>query len=322
MLSRTTEAKAPHYAVKIFSHFPASGFSIYVMTISEKINACAARVESAFARYVPAETSRPDLLHRAMNYSLCAGGKRLRPVLLLAAFDVFPSANDPLPAAVAVECLQTYSLIHDDLPCMDNSDLRRGKPTCHKVFDEPIALLAGDALLTHALTLLADAYADKPEIAVKLVRTLGDAAGSRKLIGGQVEDMLGERGEASAERLDFIHENKTAALITAAVEMGFILGSAPEKTQTLAREIGHDIGIAFQIIDDILDETSDAKTMGKPVHADLENRKLTYPRFHGMQKSRERANALSERAIETCRKIGGDTDFLVALIAQMQKRIF
>lgn len=291
------------------------------MSISEKIKAYASRVESAFARHVPAETTRPAILHRAMNYSLNAGGKRIRPVLLLAAFDVFPSDNDPLPAAVAVECLHTYSLIHDDLPCMDNSDLRRGKPTCHKAFDEPIALLAGDALLTHALTLLADAYADKPDLAVKLVRTLGKASGSRELIGGQIEDMLGERGEASAERLDFIHANKTAALITAAVEMGFILGNSSEETQKVARKIGYDIGIAFQIIDDILDETSDAETMGKPVRADLENRKLTYPRFHGMQKSRERANTLSVSAVEACRKIGGKTDFLVALIEQMQKRI-
>lgn len=291
------------------------------MSISEKIKAYAARIETAFPQYVPAETTRPAVLHRAMNYSLNAGGKRIRPVLLLAAFDVFPSDNDPLPAAVAVECLHTYSLIHDDLPCMDNSDLRRGKPTCHKAFNEPIALLAGDALLTHALCLLANAYADKPELAVKLVRTLGKAAGSRELIGGQIEDMLGEHGEASAERLDFIHANKTAALITAAVEMGFILGNASEDMRKNAREIGHDIGIAFQIIDDILDETSDPETMGKPVHADLENRKLTYPRFHGMQKSRNRANALSERAVETCKKIGGNTDFLIALIEQMQQRI-
>ncbi len=291
------------------------------MSISEKVKEYAARIEHAFAQYVPAETTRPALLHRAMNYSLNAGGKRIRPILLLAAFEIFPSENNPLPAAVAVECLHTYSLIHDDLPCMDNSDLRRGKPTCHKAFDEPIALLAGDALLTHALTLLADAYADKPELAVKLIRILGKAAGSRELIGGQVEDMIGERGEASAERLDFIHENKTAALITAAVEMGFVLGNAPDEIRKSAREIGHDIGIAFQIIDDILDETGDAETMGKPVRADLENRKLTYPRFHGIQKSRERANALSEHATETCKKIGGNTDFLIALISQMQKRI-
>lgn len=291
------------------------------MTISEKIKDCVERVEAGFSSYVPAEETRPALLHRAMAYSLRAGGKRLRPVLLLAAFEAFPSQNDPIPAAVALECLHTYSLIHDDLPCMDNSDLRRGKPTCHKEFDEAIALLAGDALLTHALTLPAEAYASTPPLAVALTRKLGDAAGSKRLIGGQVEDMLGERGEASAERLDFIHENKTAALLTAAVEMGFMLGNAPESALPLAREIGHDIGIAFQIIDDILDVTSDAATMGKPVGADAENCKLTYPRFHGMEKSRERAHALSERAVENCKKIGGDTTFLVELIRYMENRI-
>lgn len=291
------------------------------MTISEKIKQSAARVEAGFAEYVPTEETRPALLHRAMAYSLRAGGKRLRPVLLLAAFEAFPSERNPIPAAVALECLHTYSLIHDDLPCMDNSDLRRGKPTCHKQFDEAIALLAGDALLTHALTLPALAYAETPALAAELVRKLGDAAGSRRLIGGQVEDMLGERGEASAERLDFIHENKTAALLTVAVEMGFLLGNAPAEAQKIAREIGHDIGIAFQIIDDILDVTSDAETMGKPVGADIENSKLTYPRFHGMEKSRERARELSQRAIENCGKIGGDTAFLVELIRHMENRI-
>lgn len=291
------------------------------MTISEKIQSAIERIEEGFSIYVPSGETRPSLLHRAMNHSLRAGGKRIRPVLLFAAFDAFPSENDPVPAAVALECLHTYSLIHDDLPCMDNSDLRRGKPTCHKQFDEPIALLAGDALLTHALTLLADAYADNPPLAVALVRKLGNAAGSKRLIGGQVEDMLGERGEASAERLDFIHKNKTAALITAAVEMGFLLGNAPEKTVGIAREIGSDLGIAFQIIDDILDVTSDAETMGKPVGADVENLKLTYPRFHGMEKSRERARELSGRALENCRKIGGNTAFLVELIRKMENRI-
>ncbi len=291
------------------------------MTISEKIRQCAARVEAAFALHVPAEDARPAPIHRAMLYSLRAGGKRVRPVLLLAAFEAFPSDNDPLPAAVAIECLHTYSLIHDDLPCMDDSDLRRGKPTCHKQFDEPLALLAGDALLTHALTLLADAYASKPELAVALVRTLGDAAGSRRLIGGQVEDMLGERGEASAERLDFIHENKTAALISAALEMGFRLGNAPAEAVAAVRGIGRDVGVAFQIVDDVLDETSDAKTMGKPVRADVGNRKLTYPRFHGMEKSRERARELSERAVAACEKLGGNTEFLVGIIRAMAERV-
>ncbi len=289
--------------------------------VSEKIKKCAAATEAAFDKFVPTTNTRPAIVHEAMNYSLRAGGKRLRPALLLAAFEAFPSDNDPLPAAVAIECLHTYSLIHDDLPCMDNSDLRRGQATCHKKFGETIALLAGDALLTHALTLLADAYAATPALAANLVSELGNAASSRKLIGGQVEDTIGERGEATAERLDFIHENKTAALITAAIVMGFRLGNAPQSAIDAARAAGREIGIAFQIIDDILDETSDAATMGKPVGADAENGKLTYTRFHGMEKSRARAKELSQSAISRLKKIGGNADFLVALVAEMSARI-
>ena len=290
------------------------------MTTSEKAKVCAAKVEAAFSQWTPGSETRPSAVHEAMQYSLRAGGKRIRPVLLLAAFEAFPSEQDPLPACVAIECLHTYSLIHDDLPCMDDSDLRRGRPTCHKKFDEPLALLAGDALLTHALTLLADAYAETPRLAVALVRDLGDAASSRRLIGGQVEDMLGERGDASAERLDFIHKNKTAALITAALTMGFRLGNAPAGAIEIAREIGEVAGIAFQIVDDILDVTSDATTMGKPVGADVGNAKLTYPRFHGLEKSRERARELTARAVALCEKIGGDTRFLADLIREMGSR--
>lgn len=291
------------------------------MNIVEKVKTAAARVEATFPQWTPNAETRPEIVHKAMQYSLCAGGKRLRPVLLLAAFEAFPSCHDPLPAAVAIECLHTYTLIHDDLPCMDNSDLRRGKPTCHKQFDEPVALLAGDALLTHAFSLLANAYAGTPELACALIRELGDAASAQKLIGGQIEDMLGERGDASAERLDFIHQNKTAALITAALVMGFRLGDAPAGTLEIARKIGSDVGIAFQIIDDILDITSDAGTMGKPVGADVHNAKLTYPRFHGMEKSHARARDLTAHALALCEQIGGNTEFLTALIRDMEKRI-
>ena len=174
------------------------------------------KVEAAIDKYLPAEDTRPSIVHKAMRYSMEAGGKRIRPMLLLAAHDMFPSEIDPLPACVAIECLHTYSLIHDDLPCMDNSDLRRGKPTCHKQFDETMALLAGDALLTYSFRLLADAYKAYPKVAAGLVLDLSDAGGSTKMIGGQVEDVLGERdGKMTPEKLDFIHHNKTAALITA-----------------------------------------------------------------------------------------------------------
>lgn len=280
-----------------------------------------ADTEAALHHWTPAPDTRPAIIHQAMRYSLDAGGKRLRPVLCLAAHALFPSTLDPLPAAVSLECLHTYSLIHDDLPCMDNSDLRRGKPTCHKQFDEPMALLAGDALLTHALWLLAEAYHEHPVVATGLVRDLGDAASSQKLIGGQVEDIIGERGEATAERLDFIHHNKTAALITASITMGVRLSSAPVGAVEKAKEIGKNVGLAFQVIDDILDVTSDATTMGKPVNADIDNKKITYPRIHGLEASRAKAHELTERSLQLCAELGGNNAFLTALIRSMEHRI-
>ncbi len=205
---------------------------------------------------------------------------------------------------------------------MDNSDLRRGNPTCHKKFGETIALLAGDALLTHALTLLSEAYFETPKIAAALTKELGNAASSQKMIGGQVEDTIGELGEATAERLDFIHENKTAALISAAISMGFILGNADEETLKIAKSAGKEIGIAFQIVDDILDEISDSETIGKPVRADFENKKFTYPKFHGIEKSRSRARELTKSAVEKLKKIRhGNVEFLVALTENLAERI-
>lgn len=287
-----------------------------------RMKTAAERVERAILQWTPNEAERPSELHAAMRYSLCAGGKRIRPVLLLAAAETFPSELDPLPAAVALECLHTYTLIHDDLPCMDNSDLRRGRASCHKQFREDLALLAGDALNTFAFELLAKAYAGTPSVAVELIRTLADAAGSRRLIGGQVEDTIGERGEISPERLDFIHENKTAALLEAALSMGFTLGARGNdaELQKKAHEIGHCTGIAFQIIDDILDLTSDAGTLGKPVHADGNNHKLTYPALFGLEKSRERAKELTERALGLCEEIGGENALLIETIRALVSR--
>lgn len=280
-------------------------------------------VESAILKYLPPADARPHIVHEAMRYSMEAGGKRIRPMLLLAAHDMFPSAVDPLPACVAIECLHTYSLIHDDLPCMDNSDLRRGKPTCHKKFDETMALLAGDALLTYSFWLLADAYKSRPEIAAGLVLDLADAGGSKKMIGGQVEDVLGERdGKMTPEKLDFIHHNKTAALITAAVTMGIRLAdSYDDEKLAAAREIGKNIGLAFQVIDDILDVTSDDATMGKTTGLDAANEKMTYVSLYGVEKSREIAASLTGKAVADCEKLSPDCGFLKALILYMQNRI-
>ena len=274
------------------------------------------KVEAAIDKYLPAEDTRPSIVHKAMRYSMEAGGKRIRPMLLLAAHDMFPSEIDPLPACVAIECLHTYSLIHDDLPCMDNSDLRRGKPTCHKQFDETMALLAGDALLTYSFRLLADAYKAYPKVAAGLVLDLADAGGSTKMIGGQVEDVLGERdGKMTPEKLDFIHHNKTAALITAAVTMGVRLADE------VAREIGKNIGLAFQVIDDILDVVSDDATMGKTTHLDAANDKMTYVSLYGIDRSREIAAELTAKAVALCEKLSPKCDFLKALIGYMQNRI-
>lgn len=281
-------------------------------------------VENAIEKYLPPSDARPSLIHQAMRYSMKVGGKRLRPILLLASYELLPSSLDPLPACVAIESMHTYSLIHDDLPAMDNSDLRRGKPTCHKQFDEAMALLAGDALLTFSLWFLAESYKDSPKVAANLVRDLGEAGGSFKMIGGQVEDVLGERdGKMTPEKLNFIHENKTAALITAAITMGIRLAdSSDDEKFKLAREIGYNVGMAFQVIDDILDATSDAETMGKTVRLDAADGKLTYVNLYGIEKSREIAADFSNKAIEACKKLTGkDESFLKDLILYMQNRI-
>src|SRR4051812_42982294 len=197
------------------------------MDFTAQLQAYRTRVERGLNLLVPVATTRPERLHAAMRYSLEAGGKRLRPVLTLAAADLFGARHDALPAAVAIECLHTYSLIHDDLPCMDNDDLRRGRPTAHKQFDEATALLAGDALLTLAFQLIGRHYAGSPAVCAALTREIADAAGSERLIGGQMEDLLAEKkANASAAELEFIHLNKTGAMLEAALVMGGLIGGA------------------------------------------------------------------------------------------------
>jgi geranylgeranyl pyrophosphate synthase len=270
---------------------------------------------------VPLAGTRPERLHTAMRYTLEAGGKRLRPVLVLAAAELFGVARGDeaaVPAAVAIECVHTYSLIHDDLPCMDNDDLRRGRPTAHKAFDEATALLAGDALLTHAFALLAENYPGK--LGRALVRELADAAGSRRLIGGQMEDLLAEKKSAtSVDEVDFIHLNKTAAMIEASLVMGGLVGGAKEQAIARLRDAGRHLGLAFQIIDDVLDATADSATLGKTAGKDAKANKATYVRLHGIEKSREQAARHSDAASAALAGLPGD--FLNALIASMAGRV-
>jgi geranylgeranyl pyrophosphate synthase len=295
------------------------------MDFAAELKPLVARVEAGLDQHLPPADTRPARLHAAMRYSLQAGGKRLRPVLVLAAADLFGSApskiSDALPAAVAIECLHTYSLIHDDLPCMDNDDLRRGRPTAHKQFDEATALLAGDALLTHAFALLAEAYASRPILAHALIRELADAAGSRRLIGGQMEDLLAEKKtDATADELEFIHLNKTAAMIEAALVMGGLMGEASEDDLNSLRLAGRHLGLAFQIIDDILDATADTATLGKTAGKDAKADKTTFVKLHGLAKSRTLAAEHTDRALAALRALPGDAAFLTALVESMAQR--
>jgi geranylgeranyl pyrophosphate synthase len=293
------------------------------MTFDEQLQQYVSHVERGIATHVPAPTTRPARLHEAMRYSVEAGGKRLRPVLVLATAELFSGDPAPaLPAAIAVECVHTYSLIHDDLPCMDNDDLRRGRPTAHKAFDEATALLAGDALLTHAFALLARAYAADAALAQALVAELGTAAGSERLIGGQMEDLLAEKkSNATADELEFIHLNKTAAMIESSLVMGGMVGGAAASEIESLRRIGRDLGLAFQIIDDVLDATADSATLGKTAGKDAKADKTTYVKLHGLDASRAMAREKSDAAIRALRALPGDWRFLAALVDSMATRV-
>lgn len=279
------------------------------------------RVESALDAHLPSVTTRPPILHQAMRYSMEAGGKRLRPVLLLAIWENLEGTLDPEPAAVAIECLHTYSLIHDDLPSMDDGDLRRGRPSCHRKFDEATAVLAGDALLTHAFALLGRAYPSTPRIGVDLVSELGAAAGSTHLIGGQMEDILAESLPCSAEQLRFIHENKTAALMSAATGMGAIAAEASPDRVNTARSLGKHLGLAFQIIDDILDATGTPEELGKDVGTDAASRKNTFVSLFGLNAAREAAREETSRALGYSRQLPDESSFIADLARWMEHRI-
>ncbi|MGA2016764.1 MAG: polyprenyl synthetase family protein [Opitutaceae bacterium] len=293
------------------------------MDFAEELKLRVSRVEDGIDRLLPPASEPSTRLHAAMRYSMQAGGKRLRPVLVLAASELFdaPGAADPLPAAVAVECVHTYSLVHDDLPCMDDDSLRRGRPTAHKAFDEATALLAGDALLTLAFEILPRAYSGSPALAAALVAELAGAAGSRRLIAGQMEDLIAERSAASTpDGLRFIHENKTAAMIAAALAMGGICADAPDFLVEALRAAGGQLGLAFQIVDDILDATSDTATLGKTAGKDAKAGKATYVSVHGLDAARRIARERSESAVAILRRLPGDTAFLAALAEGLAKR--
>ncbi|NQU09346.1 polyprenyl synthetase family protein [bacterium] len=272
------------------------------------------RVDTALDRLLPAQRTAPPTIHRAMRYSIFAGGKRIRPVLCLAACQAVrgPSAR-ALPVACAVECIHTYSLIHDDLPCMDDDDLRRGKPTAHKVFGEGIAVLAGDALLTEAFALVARAKPPRRYPHQVLVRELALAAGSRRLIAGQVQDLENEQRRASLANVRQTHLNKTGALITASIRLGAMAGNATARQLQRLTRYGWDLGLTFQIIDDVLDATSTREIMGKSVGADAKNHKSTFVTALGVPKSRALAADLIADAHRQLRSFGSAARPLAAI---------
>ncbi len=295
------------------------------MDFTTKLNQLTRRVDQALDELVPPHAgphAGPARIHEAMRYSLQAGGKRLRPVLVLAAAELFAkSIAEALPAAVALECVHTYSLIHDDLPCMDNDDLRRGRPTAHRKFDEATALLAGDALLTHAFVLLSNHYAADPRLATALVRELADAAGGARLIGGQMQDLLAEKkSDATPGDLDYIHLNKTAAMIEASLVCGGLIGGATEADLEKLRSAGRHLGLAFQIIDDVLDATADSATLGKTAGKDAKADKTTYVKLHGIEAARRMAKEQTAFALDALRALPGDTGFFVGLAEALTVR--
>lgn len=283
------------------------------------------RVERELLKLFPSDWPIPDVLRESMEYSLMAGGKRLRPILVLAAAEALGGSTEAaMPVACAIEAIHTYSLIHDDLPAMDNDDFRRGKPTNHKVFGEAMAVLAGDGLLTHAFYSIAQAtrkHGVPAETALEIVEDLSRLAGAAGMVGGQAADMLGEQGITDREQLDFIHTHKTGDLIVFSLKAGAkIAGAAPGQLSAL-ETYGYNIGLAFQIQDDILDLTGSVAKLGKPLKSDEKQHKVTYPYFIGLEASAAKVAELTEAAKMSVRDAGfADPERLLQLADFLMKR--
>jgi geranylgeranyl diphosphate synthase type II len=285
------------------------------------LSASTAAVNRALDGFLPAATARPATIHRAMRYSLFAGGKRMRPALCLAAAAACGgSESAALPLACAVECIHTYSLIHDDLPAMDDDDFRRGKPTSHKVFGEGIAVLAGDALLTQAFEITAQS-AGWPRYSHKtLILELAQASGSLELIAGQVADLEGEGKKITGQQLRYIHERKTSALLRCSVRLGGMSANCSPAQLAALTDFGYHVGLAFQVIDDILDVTQTSEKLGKTAGKDTQAQKATYPAIVGLDKSRKIAEQLTRKAFASLELFKGKAQALEALAQFLLKR--
>ncbi len=283
----------------------------------------AKQVDASLSRFLPSTRTRPSTLHEAMRYSVLAEGKRLRPILALTAAGA--CGGDPdlaLPAACAVECIHTYSLVHDDLPAMDDDDFRRGRPTSHKVYGEGVAILTGDALLTSAFEILTQAPATSRYPVVDQIRELSLAAGSRQLIAGQVADLEGEGRASTRAELRYIHERKTAAMIVVSLRLGAMSANATPARLEAVTNFGKNLGLAFQVIDDVLDVTQTSEQLGKSAGKDLASDKTTYPSVIGLEASRREARRLTSAAHRALEPLGKKADRLHAIADHMLDREF
>ena len=286
----------------------------FIETRSQAVNA-------ALDQFLPSEKTKPATIHKAMRYSLFAGGKRMRPALVLAAASACGGKEaDAMPLACAVECIHTYSLVHDDLPAMDNDDYRRGKLTNHKVFGEGIAILAGDALLTQAFEIAALAKGWPRYSHQDLVLEVAKASGSLQLIAGQVADLEGEGKKTSVAQLRYIHERKTSALLCCSVRLGGMSANCTAPQLRALTDFGYHVGLAFQVIDDILDVTQTSEQLGKTAGKDTQAQKATYPSIVGLEKSRKIATQLTDKAFAALKTFKGKAVALEALAEYLLKR--
>jgi len=278
------------------------------------------RVDEALRRYCDLGPACPEQLSNAMRHSLLAPGKRLRPLLtLLAAEACGADADAAMPAACAVEMVHCYSLIHDDLPAMDDDDLRRGRPTCHVAFGEAMAILAGDTLLTLAFELIAG-QVQPPEVAARCCHQLARAAGAGGMAGGQVDDLAAERGGGDVAQLESIHRRKTGAMLTASIRLGALIARAGDDDLAALNQFGGHLGLAFQITDDLLDSEGDERSVGKRIGKDAQRGKLTFPTLLGADESRQRARQLIDAACDALTPLGDRGASLEALARYVLER--
>jgi len=294
------------------------------MELKEYLHDRSTLVDQALDHWLPGEDIWPRSLHQSMRYSVFAGGKRLRPILMMAASEaVGGTAQQVMHAACAMEMIHTYSLVHDDLPAMDDDDFRRGRPTNHKTYGEATAILAGDALLTEAFRLLANADANRliaPATVLRVIELVARYAGSQGMVGGQVVDMESEGKEIDFPTLEYIHTHKTGGLILASVQAGALLGGGNEEQIAALTRFGGAAGLAFQIADDILDIVGDQTELGKDVGSDQARGKATYPALLGLEEARQRANELCDIAVESLTPLGAAAETLQLLARYIVNR--